>query len=143
MQEQLPAVDYLPEDVLNSRLGAAMAPFQDAPGSPLTHMILRNSILMLLELPEHVASVQLVYELLTDAQFRNDAVKRLGETTPQYWSEGWDSLWRKDIDPLLSVTQQRVAKRNSILAFWSKEWGDVHSGAKTQAVKILEMMGAG
>lgn len=137
-QKQLPMVDYLPEDELNSRLRAAMTTFQYALDSPRTQMILRNSILILLELPEHTVNAQLIYKLLTDEQFRKEAIKRLSETTPHYWSEDWNSLWRKDIDPLLSIAQQRVAKRNSIITFWSKEWDEIPSDVKRHVVKMLE-----
>ena len=140
LQNRPPDIGLLSDGELSSRLTAAMACFQDTLDSPRTQLILRNAALTLLELPGHEFSVKLVYDLLTDDGQRSRAVKTLSEETPQYWSKEWDSLWRKDVDPLLSISQQRIAKRNSLLVFWSREWDQIPAGPKAHMVRMLERM---
>ncbi len=107
---------------------------------PRDQLILRNAITTILEMPEYKFSIDGVYKLLTQDQARADAAKKLSEAIPNYWSKEWDSSWRKDADPLMSLEQQRMTSITRLVNFWSKEWSDIPSDIVDQLVAALKKM---
>jgi hypothetical protein len=115
----------------------------DVIDSPLTHLILRNAALTLLEIQGEDLSIRKIYELLTDDRFRSSIVSMLAEITPPYWSEEWSLLWRKDAEPLFSVSQQRIVRLAGLLTFWTKEWGEIPYDIKRHVAEMLKGMAEG
>jgi hypothetical protein len=143
LRQELPIISLPREAELNRELSTAMDSLIDAIDSPRTHLILRNAVLTLLELPGEDFSIRKVYELLTDDRFRSSVISRLGETTPPCWSEEWSLLWRKDADPLLSISQQRIVRLTGLLTFWTKEWGEIQYDIKRHIAEMLKGMAEG
>lgn len=117
--------EQLSEEELARQTNNYLSLFSSIIDCPKDQLILRNAITTLLLISDHKFSVKGVYALLTQEQTRTQAAKELSDGIPSYWSKEWDSLWKKDADPLLSVDQQRVTTRTRLANFWSKEWSDM------------------
>lgn len=119
-----------------------MAKLTDETSSPRVQLMLKNAVLTLLELHEE-PSFDKAYELVANPNARSNAAERLSAETPRFWSNKWDSLWRKDEDPLLSDAQQRMARRIGLQTFWAKEYDDLPPEIRAQAANALKMMAGG
>lgn len=128
------------EEELVPGLRESVKALGDAVTCPLEHLILGNAALTLLELSGQPFSFKEVYALLVDERARLDAIRRLSEETPAYWSEEWNGLWGRDIDPLLSVAQERAVKRLALMAFWRKEWYGLSAEVKNRLAGALKAM---
>lgn len=115
----------------------------DIVDSPKAHLILRNAAATLLELADHNLSVGEVCRLLSDDHFRDDVIEKLSEETPQYWSEQWNSLWKKDAEPLSSDAQQRIARRISLMTFWGREWSGIPAEVRRHVAEAARAMADG
>lgn len=138
--EQAASVALALERDIDTRLRQFMEALANIVDSPKALLILRNAALTLLELPEHTLDVEKVCELLTDDQVRAGVIKKLSEETPPYWSEQWNSLWEKDVDPLLSESQQRIVRRISLVTFWSKEWDGIPAEVRSHVAEAAKVM---
>lgn len=138
--EQTAAAALTLEEDTDARLRQFMDALADVVDSPKTHLILRNAALTLLELPECTLDLEKIRKLLTDAQVRASVMKELSEETPPYWSEQWNSLWRKDVEPLSSKAQQRIVRRISLLTFWSKEWDEVPAEVRSHVTDAVQAL---
>ena len=112
----------IPADAeIEAKLQAHLGALGDKVDSPKTLLILRNSVLMLLEVGDEVDNQSLIL-LIADREYRKGVVNRLTTNTPNYWDQTWNSSWTKEIEPLYSRAQQRITRRRSLISFWTKEW---------------------
>jgi hypothetical protein len=132
------SVLLLAEEELNNVLGQHLRSLSDIVDSPRQQLILRNIILTLLELPEHEFTIEKAHALATQDQTRTEVIEKLKEGTPQYWSNDWNQLWKKDADPLLSMSQQRIASRTKLITFWSGEWATIPPEARDHVANALK-----
>ena len=128
------------EDALARKTNEHLGLFVNIIDCPRDQLILRNAIMTLLELPEHKFSVGGVYSLLTKEEVRASAARKLSEGIPGYWSKDWDLLWKKDVDPLMSVEQQQITSRTRLVNFWSKEWAYMPSEIVDHLATALKKM---
>lgn len=115
----------LSEEEMNEKLRIHVSSLGDIIDSPKELLILRNIILTLLELPEHQFDLRRALELATDVEEQARAIQSLKQETPQYWSADWNSIWKKDADPLLSFSQQEATSRARLVTFWESEWNTI------------------
>jgi hypothetical protein len=121
---------------LSHQLKEHMRSFQDIVASPKSLLIVRSAILTLLEAREEVSRDK-VGQLLRDESYRAEALRKVKEQTPEYWSEQWNSSWRNDKEPLLSATQEQITRRAGLLEFWNKEWETISEDVKTHLTRAL------
>jgi hypothetical protein len=126
------------DELLNQELKNNLAFTVDAIDAPKTLWIMRNAILTILDTPNQPYSWKAVHSLITQDDFRADIVDKLKKVTPMFWREEWDSLWKVDEDPLFSKAQQRVARRHSLIVYWTEEWSQIPAKAKNHAAKIAQ-----
>ncbi len=123
---------------LDTRAKEYLKQVQDLVNSPNTQLVLRNSILTLLEVEDRDFTLDSVLRLLTDDNYRGDIVRRLKKKTPEYWSEKWNSSWNKDLPPIMSRVQEQISKRNSLIAFWTDEYETLALDMKAVAVQVFK-----
>jgi hypothetical protein len=125
---------------INKMLQKHLNLLQDIIDFPQEQLIMRNSILTLLELPDQKCSIEKIHELLTKPEARAAVIEKLRDTTPQYWSSEWDLFLKqkKDSDPLLSLQQQRVSSRIRLINFWTSEWDSIPSQIRDHVASELK-----
>lgn len=127
----------IPDDAeIEKKLQTNLRRFRDRIDSPKTLLIIRNAVLTLLEVGDEVEDQMLSY-LLADKDYRDGVVNRLSSQTPEYWDESWSKAWVKEIEPLYSKAQQRIARRRSLLSFWTKEWDTLPAEQVKHALEAL------
>lgn len=131
---------WLPDEELTTKSRECMNLLNSIIDCPFTQMILKNSVHLLLELPEHRFDVKSMHQLLTDEKTRSISINTLLQETPSYWTEEWNSLWKKDVAPLLSLGQQRIAKRISLINFWDKEYATIPVEDRNRVANIVHSM---
>lgn len=127
----------IPDDAeIEKNLQEHLHPLSERIDSPKTLLIFRNAVLTLLEIGEQVDEQELLL-LLVDKEYRQGIVDRLGSSTPKYWDQTWNAAWVKEIEPLYSRMQQKIARRRSLISFWTKEWDSLPADQVKHAAEVL------
>jgi hypothetical protein len=138
-QHILNASGALPGDEeIEKKLELQMQSLRSAIDSPKTLLIVRNAALTLFEVDGEVTQ-QAIFLLVTDKDYRKGIVDSLISETPNYWDDSWNAAWTKEIEPLYSNRQQRIARRRSLISFWTKEWDSL---PEDQTKLVGEALGA-
>ena len=136
--EQLTRIsDSISDDAeIERKLESALSGLRLLVDSPKALLIMRNAALTLLEVHGTVGPERMLL-LVADPEFRAGVVNLLVRDTPKYWDETWNAVWHKDAEPLYSVRQQRIARRRSLIAFWTKEWSELPEEEVAHVGRIL------
>ena len=127
----------IPDDAeIEIKLQANLRPLSDRIDTPKTLLIFRNAVLTLLEVGDQVDEQELLL-LVLDKEYRQGIVNRLVSSTPDYWDQSWNAAWTKEIEPLYSRMQQRIARRRSLISFWTKEWDSLPAEQVRHAAEAL------
>jgi hypothetical protein len=122
-----------------SRLHSIMTSLEDLVDSPKALLVLRNATLTLLEAGEEFTYSKLYY-LLSYDEYRKTVTNRLRQATPGTWSAGWNGAWQKDAEPLLSVAQEKMVRRNGLITFWSTEWMSIPEDLKAHVLRVVSAL---
>ncbi len=130
--------ESIPSDSeIERKLEPLLAAVGSAIDSPKVLLILRNSALTLLEVHGSIG-LERMFLMVADSEFRSGVVNHLVSETPVYWGNAWNEAWAKDREPLYSKRQQAIARRRSLITFWTKEWAELPEHEVRHATEILQ-----
>jgi hypothetical protein len=133
-------LESIPDNLeIQRQLSPVLRLFESNVDSPRALLILRNSALTLLEVKEGF-ELERMFVLLADSEYRLGVVNRLINETPKYWDPAWYEAWGKDGEPLYSKRQQAIARRRSLINFWTEEWKEISEHEIRHAIEVLQSL---
>ncbi len=129
--------DILDDRSILSVVDNVVRAVSNAIDTPRALLIVRDAALTLVEVREEISYERLLL-LLADKEYRQGIVTRLVNTTPNYWDSSWNAAWKeKDAEPLYSEQQQRIARRRSLISFWTKEFDTLPTDQLNHVNEVL------